>query len=138
MLEGKVLPMLYVKSVPRSVEFYRDLLGFDFIGWWSESGATYVPDQPAGGPPDFAELVAGDLVLHLHAAPSLPDPTPAPDAILHVRVENADAYHEQVSARGGTFEPPRDQPWGWRQFYARDPDGHQWSFYHLLAGGSGE
>ena len=66
MLEGKLLPMLYVCSLPRSVEFYRDKLGFEFRGWWDDSAHAYVPELPAGEAPVFAELLAGDLVLHLH------------------------------------------------------------------------
>ena len=52
--------------------------------------------------------------------------------VLHLRVKDADAYHAEVKRRGGHLEPPKDQPWGWRQFYAEDPDGHRWSFSHLL------
>jgi uncharacterized glyoxalase superfamily protein PhnB len=132
MLEGKLLPMLYVRDVPKSVEFYRDVLGFEFRGWWDDSRHAYVPDPPISAARDFAELGAGDLVLHLHQAQSdqvIPETAPA---ILHLLVRDADAYYREVRSRAGELEPPRDQPWGWRQFYIRDPDGHQWSFHHVI------
>jgi uncharacterized glyoxalase superfamily protein PhnB len=131
MLEGKLLPMLYVRDVPRSVAFYRDVLGFEFQGWWDEENETYVPEPTPGAAPDFAELRAGDLVLHLHVAVTDRE-IDTGASILHLRVKDADAYHEQVSARGGRFDPPCNQVWGWRQFYVRDPDGHRWSFSHEL------
>ena len=131
MLEGKLLPMLYVRDVPRSVAFYRDVMGFDFQGWWDEASKAYVSEPPARHARDFAELCAGDLVLHLHVAETERD-TAAAASILHVKVRDADAYYEQVTARGGRFDAPRDQVWGWRQFYVRDFDGHRWSFSHVL------
>jgi uncharacterized glyoxalase superfamily protein PhnB len=130
-LEGRLLPMLYVRDVPRSVAFYRDVLGFDFQGWWDEASKAYVPEPPPGHAGDFAELCAGDLVLHLHVAGADRE-LDATASILHVKVKSADAYYEQVTAHGGRFDPPRDQVWGWRQFYVRDPDGHRWSFSHSL------
>ena len=50
MLEGKLLPMLYVHDLVRSVEFYRDVLGFEFAGWWDESKRSFVTDPPADTP----------------------------------------------------------------------------------------
>jgi catechol 2,3-dioxygenase-like lactoylglutathione lyase family enzyme len=40
MLEGKLLPMLYVSDVPRSVAFYRDVIGFDFRGLRDEASKS--------------------------------------------------------------------------------------------------
>jgi uncharacterized glyoxalase superfamily protein PhnB len=131
MLEGHLLPMLYVRDVPRSTAFYRDVLGFEFAGWWNEETRSFQAEPPPGPPPGFSELRAGDLVLHLHAA-SQSEPVPTGGAILHLVVKDADAYHAQLVARGARVEPPRDQPWGWRQLYVDDPDGHRWSFHHRL------
>jgi len=123
--------MLFVADVSRSVAFYRDVLGFEFAGWWDDASRSYVPDPPADVEQEFAELIAGDLVLHLHWARD--EPLAGAGSILHVKVKDADAYFDQVRARGGRFDPPADQPWGWRQFYAGDPDGHRWSFSHELS-----
>jgi uncharacterized glyoxalase superfamily protein PhnB len=131
MLEGDLLPMLYVRDVPRSVAFYRDVLGFEFEGWWDEEARTYASEPAPGHAGDFAELQAGNLVLHLHRAGD-DQKLDAGSSILHLKVKDADAYYEQVTGRGGRFDPPRNQVWGWRQFYVRDPDGHRWSFSHKL------
>ncbi len=132
MIEGKLLPMLYVRDVPRSVGFYRDVLGFEFAGWWDEACKSYVTAPPEATPNEFAELRAGDLVLHLHVTRVDGNLPTSAASILHLRVKDADAYYQQLAARGAECEPPRDQPWGWRQFYVTDPDGHRWSFSHSL------
>lgn len=131
MIEGHLLPMLYVDDVPRATAFYRDVLGFEFAGWWNEATHGFQPEPPPGPPPGFSELRAGDLVLHLHAAGE-GHPRGGGGAILHLEVKDADAYHAAVRERGGAVDPPRDQPWGWRQFYVEDLDGHRWSFHHRL------
>lgn len=131
MIEGHLLPMLYVSDVRRSVEFYHSLLGFDFEGWWDPSKGSYSEALPEGSIPDFAELRAGDLVLHLHLQRG-EEEVHAGDLTLHLRVSDVDAYHQEVTSRGVEFSPPSDTPWGWRMFHIEDPDGFSWSFYQEL------
>jgi uncharacterized glyoxalase superfamily protein PhnB len=127
-LVGKLMPMLYVHDVQQSVAFYRDRLGFQFSGWWNDNTNTYTADWIGTDKPHFAELRAGDLVLHLHAAEgSLP---PTRGSILHVTVDDVDAYYAEVQSRGLKAEPPESMPWGMRHFYVSDPDGQNWSFCH--------
>ena len=37
LIKGNMFPMLFVKDVEASVEFYHDKLGFEFNGWWDEN-----------------------------------------------------------------------------------------------------
>ena len=69
-------------------------------------------------------------------AVELGDAAPAADrthAIL-MRVEDADAHHEQA-VRGGAkiLRPPADYPYGERQYTAEDVGGHVWTFSQSLA-----
>lgn len=61
----------------------------------------------------------------------------APDgsrSSLLVRVEDADAHHEQASAHGALIvDPPADHPYGERQYTAEDPGGHRWTFSESIA-----
>jgi uncharacterized glyoxalase superfamily protein PhnB len=61
----------------------------------------------------------------------------APDgsrSSLLVRVEDADAHHEQASAHGALIvNPPADHPYGERQYTAEDPGGHHWTFSESIA-----
>lgn len=134
MLKGNVTPLLYVKNVSRSVEFYRDVLGFELVGFWDEARKENVREWSGPEPPGFAELRAGNLILQLHATGEDTDDGPIGGVLLHVEVDDADAYHARVQENGGRTERPKDQPWGWRQFFVTDPDGHRWAFHHVLAG----
>ncbi|HYF49454.1 MAG TPA: VOC family protein [Planctomycetota bacterium] len=130
---GKLMPMLYVRDVLRSVEFYRDRLGFKFTGWWNDDTNDYSQELRGKEKPQFAELRVGDLVLHLHAAEGeLPKKEGA--SILHLAVDDVDAYHAEVQARGIKADPPEDMPWGMRHFYVSDPDGQAWSFSQPVRG----
>ncbi|MDO9454907.1 MerR family transcriptional regulator [Nocardioides sp.] len=47
-----------------------------------------------------------------------------------VLVDDVDAHHERVAAAGTVIDyPPVDQPYGVREYSARDPEGHLWSFH---------
>ena len=48
---------------------------------------------------------------------------------LLVRVESADRHHAAAKAAGAEIvSPPADQPYGERQYTAKDCDGHVWTF----------
>jgi uncharacterized glyoxalase superfamily protein PhnB len=53
---------------------------------------------------------------------------------LLVRVEDADAHHDRAVAAGARIvSPPRDYPYGERQYTAEDLGGHRWTFSQSLA-----
>ena len=59
------------------------------------------------------------------------------DASAHavlVRVEDADAHHEQALAAGARIlNPPTEYPYGERQYTAEDLGGHRWTFSQSVA-----
>ncbi|MDQ3380172.1 MAG: VOC family protein [Actinomycetota bacterium] len=58
---------------------------------------------------------------------------PAAHAVL-VRVEDADAQHEQAATAGARIpNPPTDSPYGERQYSAEDPGGNRWTFSQSIA-----
>jgi uncharacterized glyoxalase superfamily protein PhnB len=63
--------------------------------------------------------------------------TVAPVGMTHgllVRVEDADAHHEQAARAGARIlKPPADYPYGERQYTAEDLGGHVWTFSQSLA-----
>ncbi len=77
-----------------------------------------------------AQLVYGDgavIVIEGDAG------EPATHGVL-VRVEDADAHHERALAAGvDVSSPPTDQPYGERQYNARDIGGHRWTFSQSIA-----
>ncbi|HEV6967573.1 VOC family protein [Roseateles sp.] len=114
----------YVIAVPdlaRSAAWYRDVLGFEVHelgdpGWrWLQRGACII--------------VAGEC------ADALP-PSQLGDHsyFAYVQVDDIDALHADVAARGAEISKPlRDEPWGMREFGVRTADGHRMMFGQPLA-----
>ena len=58
---------------------------------------------------------------------------PGPQSLL-VRVDNADAHYDRARQRGAKIlEPPKDFPYGERQYVAEDLGGHHWGFSESIA-----
>jgi MerR family transcriptional regulator, thiopeptide resistance regulator len=85
-----------------------------------------------------AELEAGDGVLWLHPeSPEFglasPKRAGVSTAMIAVMVDDVDAHFRHASSRGAdiVFEPV-DQPYGYREYGARDNEGGLWSFMKPL------
>jgi catechol 2,3-dioxygenase-like lactoylglutathione lyase family enzyme len=114
--------MLYVADVARSVEFYRDALGF-----------RVVDDYPGA----YARLVApaGGSTIALHTVEPGRAVVPATEGVrLYFEVQALDTLCAHLADRGVVFtQLPTDMPWGWRHAYLADPDGHELSLYRAGA-----
>jgi len=85
-----------------------------------------------------AELYAGDGEIWLHpetdvfrlAAPLELGATTSTTAVM---VDDVDAHHALAQSKGAEIVyPPVDQPYGYREYSARDPEGGLWSFMKEL------
>ena len=116
--------VLAVPDLERSTRFYVDVLGFsrDFgdgsDGWsFLSRGAFRVM---LGECPEA--LPAAELGDHSYVG--------------YLLVEGVDELHRELAGRGATdLSPPRDEPWGLREFSVRTPDGHGFTFGEPLSGG---
>jgi uncharacterized glyoxalase superfamily protein PhnB len=103
-----------VQDVLRSVEHYRDVLGF-------RVEFTY------GDPAFYAGLERDNVVIHLQAAAETKR-QPGHGAV-YVFVTDVDALYRELSARGArTLGEPKDYPYGMRDFDVHDLDGNQLGF----------
>ncbi len=112
--------MVYVRDVPRALEFYEAKLGFRRIESYGDGYARL--ESPGGG-----------TTMALHRAE--PERDRGSDGIrLYFEVDDLEAFCERLAARGVAFlEPPKQMPWGWRHAYLEDPDGHEISIYRAGA-----
>ena len=84
------------------------------------------------------ELQAGDGVIWLHReAPEFGLASPralgSATASVAVIVDDVDAHFRHTSAQGATIDyEPVDQPYGYREYSARDSEGGLWSFMQPL------
>jgi len=123
-------PLLVVRDVNTSRDFYRDVLG-----------ATVSREMEGS----FCELeMAGSLLFLVSGGgptADKPEITFAPpadpnivSAELTFRVPDCQAAYDALVARGATFiTPPLAQDWGGEiRCFLRDPDGHLLEFSQLL------
>jgi predicted enzyme related to lactoylglutathione lyase len=102
-----------VRDVDRSVEFYRDVLGMDFL--------FRVPHQP------MAFFASGEVRLYL-GTPERPEFISR--CVLYFRVDDIDAEHKRLTQAGVAFlDSPRvvhrDADGELWMVFLVDPDGHQ-------------
>lgn len=85
-----------------------------------------------------AELYAGDGVIWLHPEAQTfrlasPATIGAATAMTAVLVDDVDEHHRMVTSHGGDIVyGPTDQPYGYREYSARDREGALWSFMQKL------
>ena len=116
-------PLLQVFDVQRSIDFYRDVLGFAVARksdgpselWWA------LLDR------DGAELMLNSA-YESNERPPAPDPARVAahcDAALYFGCPDLDAAYADLKARGIDAKAPFVQPYGMKQLYLNDPDGYQ-------------
>ena len=121
-----------------SILVYSDLqVAFDFL----ERVFGLGPGELTGdgqGNLVHGELQAGDGVVWLHPeAPEFellsPRSLGGASASMAVMVDDVDAHYRHTLEQGATVDyEPVDQPYGYREYSARDSEGHLWSFMKPL------
>jgi glyoxylase I family protein len=114
--------LLQVFDMPRSVRFYRDVLGFEVVRQ-SQPGAEF----------GWCRLRLGDAALMLNTAydvgerPAAPDPariSAHDDTGLYFACPDVDGAYAIVRAKGLDVPPPSVSQYRMKQLYLHDPDGY--------------
>lgn len=108
----QVRSVLAVNDLKRSVDFYRDKLGFS-VELEADGWSLLVRDQ--------AKLMLGHC------------PNAAPASAIgdhswfaYVNVDGIDRFHDELSKRGVEIvQALANKPWGMREFGVVTPDGHR-------------
>lgn len=120
-LEGAVT-LLQVFDMPRSLAFYRDVLGFHLVS-----------QAPPGEHFDWGLLERDGVQLMLNTAYEAPDRPSAmegarvaahADTCLFIGCPDVDAAYGHLRALGVAVQAPRIAPYGMKQLALRDPDGY--------------
>ena len=120
----RIIPLLTYQDIPAAHDFLVRAFGFD-------AGGVY---RNADGQPVHGEVRVGGTSIWLHrvtAEHKLNSPLAADVANsgLVVYVDDVDAHYERARAAGATIDAdPADQPYGQREYGARDLEGHRWWF----------
>jgi uncharacterized glyoxalase superfamily protein PhnB len=119
-----VIPILVYADIPSAYDFLARAFGF---------GPGRV-DVDGGGNPVHGEVDAFGQTIWLHRPlPAQRLGPPNIDGVIHgglvVRVPDVDAHRARARAAGAEVRSdPEDQPYGQREYEARDPEGHRWWF----------
>jgi catechol 2,3-dioxygenase-like lactoylglutathione lyase family enzyme len=114
--------ILAVADVARSVEFYRDRLGFDVEALYEDP--PYATLTLAGS---RLSLAAQGYAAEDRQGVELVAPVDPSHAyvVLVVEVEDARAEHRRLAGEGVHFlAEPYEPPWGGCRFFCVDPDGY--------------
>lgn len=123
------IPLIAVRHMGRALQFYS-LLGFEVV--------SRHPDPP--GDPGWAALGAGAARLMVHAGHHRRDHLtlrPGGSITLSLYVQGLDAVHGALSAAGMRPTNIELMPYGAREFYVNDPDGHELALVEFPASDPG-
>jgi uncharacterized glyoxalase superfamily protein PhnB len=119
-----VVPLLVYRDIERAHDFLVRAFGF------RPGGIERTPD----GAVVHGEVHAGTQVIWLHRVIEeddgwMPAENSATTGELVVRVEDVDVHCEQARTAGAEIEyGPMDQPYGVREYGARDLERRRWAF----------
>lgn len=109
-------PVLLVASLERSIEYYRDRLGFSC--------------ESHGEPPDFCVAKRDDVIILMALCDDAERIVPnwrIVDKVwnVYIRVDDVEAIYAELKERGVPIDYSiYDAPTGFREFGVQDPDGH--------------
>jgi len=133
--------MLTSNDVPKSIAFYRDVLGFELEASWPDEKNPMWANLVLDGQSVMLgcnmepkeEHCQGDAATlgwwsDRHAA--FNKNTPGAGVLVYLRVGDVDGYHATIKDRGAApILAPTSQFYGIREFPIADPDGYQLMFY---------
>jgi predicted enzyme related to lactoylglutathione lyase len=132
-LTGDVLFPIYVSDVAASAAFYRDVLGFEFLGYWNYEADGYVSTWEDSLPPKYAGFVAGGQKFGLHKPANESQEQCVGCGRYYFRVEDVEAEHARISEHGVAISPVHSSSL-LKRFYVPDPDGLQVFFAETAEG----
>ena len=107
-------PILNVKNVVESLDYYCNTLGFQDVFHWSRE------DTP---PWTFAQVCRGNFFVYL-----CQQAQGGPGMWMYLNLaspKDLTALYQEYQAHAVKItEPPTDQPWGMREMLIEDVDGH--------------
>ena len=110
-------PNIKVKSITRSLAFYRDILGFETMMKNPEND------------PVWMMLGKGNALIMLQQEESIDEEYPALKGksggalTFFIQVDDIDSLYERVKGNADLVKPLAATPYGKREFAVQDPDG---------------
>jgi MerR family transcriptional regulator, thiopeptide resistance regulator len=128
-VRSAVIPVLVYADIEAAHDFLVDVFGFTSGGLHRLDDGTVV----------HAEVRNGDAAIWLHQETAEHELASPRDAVLShgglsVIVPDVDAHYARAQAAGARLDSvPTEQPYGLREYGARDPENHRWWFSSPLS-----
>ena len=119
---GEIIFPIYVSDVEVSAAFYRDVLDFEFLGYYDYATNSYTTAWQDSLPPTYAGFVAGDQKFGLHKPVNESQAACVGCGRYYFRVLNLDAEYERITSLGVSLSSIHSSSL-LRRFYVPDPDG---------------
>ncbi len=104
-------PTIGVSDVQKTVEYYRDVLGFEILWLWQD-------------PPKHAAVRRGAAEIHFFRGA-----TKVHNAYVYLKVQEIDALHADLTEKKvPELTPLKSKPWGMKEFDLHDLNGLQLRF----------
>ena len=119
-----IIPILVYEDIAAGHDYLVEVFGFTSGGLHRLDDGTVV----------HGEVTLGDHTIWLHAVSpdhemETPARLPTSHGGLSVHIPDVDAHFEKAKAAGArTDSSPTDQDYGFREYGARDPEGHRFWF----------
>lgn len=126
----QLIPLLTYQDISAAHDFLVQAFGFAPGGVHrGPDGKAVHGEVHAGGTPIWLHRVATEHQL------DSPRKVDVANSGLMVRVDDVDAHYERARSAGAVIDSePVDQPYGLREYGARDLEGHRWWFAASLDG----
>ena len=126
---GYLSPLLAVRDMKKTIEFYRDVLGFEM--------GMVIPDADN---PEYADLSKDGMVLMFIPAKDHGigiDEKLGIGVYLYMEIDDdIDEYYAELKSKGVNIVADiKDEPYGVRDFMITDIDGYQLTFNKRIQGG---
>lgn len=135
----KITTNLMVEDVGNSVEYYRDVLGFDFVMGVVMGGRDVVVEWHKDIELDHAMMMADGVEVMFQSKKSMEEDIPGFDAgqpgcslTLYVEVDDIDHLYSKIGERVDMVKDIKCTFYGTREFYIRDCNGYVIGFAETL------
>lgn len=109
----RIVPLITVSDIQKSLEFYEAVLGFHRVGQDTDNGRLYWCRLKKDGTQIMLQEDKRERSINDQSI------------TLCFITKNVDRVYEQLVANGLALEKPFDAPYGMRQIFLKDPDQHE-------------
>ncbi len=137
----ELTPVLMVEDVNNAIDFYLNVLGFDFVIGVPEKTQEVVPTWSNDRVLDFAIMKCGNAEIMFQSRRSMAEPEELPEFkdkeiggsfCLYIEVDNVQDIYDKVKGKIPLHKDLKTQFYGMREFHVKDCNGYILGFAERL------